>query len=95
MGKQLRCHLKEKNLQDMGNGTKYSDNSLAPWSHLLPSRGNIHVHYHSIQTSSSLKFLGQSKTTFKESIYKKGETNVYIKTLSHMTKTPTTVQCAS
>ena len=37
------------------------------------SRSNIHIHYHNIQRSSSLKQLGQSKPNFISSIYGKGE----------------------
>ena len=40
---------------------------------LPPPRGNIHVYYHNIQRSSSLKALGQSKPKFIENIYTKGE----------------------
>ena len=51
-----------------------------------PPRGNIHVYFHNIQTSSPLKPLGQSKPNFMQSIYRMGETNVYINNLGHMTK---------
>ena len=46
-----------------------------------PPRGNIHVYYHNIQTSSPLKPLGQSKPNFME-----GVINVYINNPGHMTK---------
>ena len=38
-----------------------------------PPRGNIHVYFHNIQTSSPLKPLGQTKPNFKWSIYRMGE----------------------
>ena len=44
-------------------------------------RGNIHVYYHNIQTSSPLRPLGQLKPNFMD-----GGTNVYINNLGHMTK---------
>ena len=36
-------------------------------------QGNIHIYDHNIQRSSSLKLLGQSKSNFIGSIYRKGE----------------------
>ena len=51
-----------------------------------PHRGNIHEYYHNIQTSSSLKPLGQSKPNFKRIICRKGVINVYINNPGHMTK---------
>ena len=40
---------------------------------LPPPLGYIHVYDHNIQTSSSLKLLGQSKLNFMWSIVRKGE----------------------
>ena len=48
---------------------------------MSPPRGNIHVYYHKIQTSSPLKPLSQLKPNFMD-----GGTNVYINNLGHMTK---------
>ena len=50
---------------------------------MLP-RGYIHVYDHIIQTSSSLKLLGQSKPNFMWSILRKGK--VCINGQGHMTK---------
>ena len=47
---------------------------------MLPPRGNIHVYYHNIQTSSSLKL---KQILYEASI---GMGNVYINNSGHMTK---------
>ena len=67
MGKTFKMSFKGENL------INDSETQLAPGAHLPPPRGNIHVYYHSIQTSSSLKPVRQSKSNFIWSIYRKGE----------------------
>ena len=57
-----------------------------PGAHLPQPRGIIHVYYHNIQTSSSLKLLGQSKPNFMRSIYRMGESMCIINNQGHMTK---------
>ena len=49
-------------------------------------RGNIHVYYHNIQTSSPLKPLGPIEGKFYVKHRYEGGTNVYINNLGHMTK---------
>ena len=41
-----------------------SEKNWTPGAHMPPPRGNIHVYYHNIQTSSPLKPVGQSKSNF-------------------------------
>ena len=41
-----------------------SEKNWTPGAHIPPPLGNLHVHYHNIQTSSPLKPLGQSKPNF-------------------------------
>ena len=57
-----------------------------PGAHLPPPRGNIHVYYHNIQTSSPLKPLGESKPNFYVKHLRNRGINVYINYLVHMTK---------
>ena len=45
----------------------------APRDHQLGPRGYIHIDDHNVQTSSSLKPLGQSKPNFMWSILRKSE----------------------
>ena len=46
---------------------------MDPRGRSAPTRGNIHIYYHYIQRSSSLKPLGQSKPNFIWIILRKGE----------------------
>ena len=48
--------------------------------------GYIHVYDHNIQTSSSLKRLGQSEPNFMWSILRKWGMKVYINGQGHMTR---------
>ena len=63
-GETFKMSFKVKVLQEMGSWTDVindSEKNWTPGAHMPPPPGNIHVHYHNIQTSSSLKPLGQSK----------------------------------
>ena len=63
MGKIGKCHLMAETLQGMSKWTEdFYENILGPGV-CLP-RGYIHVYDHSIQTSSCLKPIGQSKPNF-------------------------------
>ena len=56
-----------KIVQEMGNlglNMNDSENKWTPGAHMPHPWGNIHVHYHNIETSSPLKLLGQSKPNF-------------------------------
>ena len=55
-----------------------------PGAHLPPPRGNIHVYYHNIQTSSPLK--PRIKAKFYVKHLWNGGINLYINYLVHMTK---------
>ena len=46
--------------------------TFTPGAHLPPPWGKRHMYYHNIQTSFSLKALGQSKPTFIRSIFRQG-----------------------
>ena len=61
-------------------------NSWTKGEGLSPPRGNIHEYYHNIQSSSSLKSLGQSKPNFMWSILRKRECKFYINDYGHVTK---------
>ena len=78
-------HLNGKNRKMSFNGRKLArneqidrkiyvyENILGPVGCLPLPRGCIHVYDHNIQTSSSLKPLGQSKPNFMWSILRKRE----------------------
>ena len=51
----------------------FYENILGPGGYLPLPRGYVHVDDHNIQTSSSLKPLGQSKPNFMWSILRKSE----------------------
>ena len=66
-GKLSECHLKGKILWEWVNGLKiYDSEKMDPRGSSPPPWGNIHVHvyYHNIQRSFSLKPLGQLKPNF-------------------------------
>ena len=73
-GKLSKCHLKGKTLWKWANRQKINgfEKKLTPGAGLPPPRGNIHVYYHNIQRSSSLKPFGQSKPNVMLSILRKG-----------------------
>ena len=48
----------------VGPNINDSEKSWTPWDHMPLPRGNIHAHYHDIETLSPLKPLGQSKPNF-------------------------------
>ena len=56
-------------------------------AHMSTPRGNIHVYYHNIQTSSKTTWPIEAKFYVKHLL--DGGTNVYINNLSHMTKMAT------
>ena len=62
-------HLNGENCQNVtlwkwANGQKiYDSEKMYPRGRSAPTRGNIHVYYHNIQRSSSLKPFGQSQTS--------------------------------
>ena len=61
---------------EWANGLKVYDPEKKNWTPgagLPPTRGNIHVYYHNIQRSSSLKLPGQSMLNLMWSILRKGE----------------------
>ena len=61
----------------------FMEKILAPGGCLPLSRGYIHVYFHNIETSSSLKPLGQSKPNFMWSIVRKREKSLYKWSRSH------------
>ena len=87
-GKLLKCHLKGKSCRKWANGLKVgnSEKNWTPGVGLPPPRGNIHVYYKSIQRSSSLKPLGQSKPNFFRKHLWEGGINVFINNPGHMAK---------
>ena len=48
----------------VGPNINDSAKNWTPGAHMPPPRGNIRVHYLNIQTSSTLKLLGQSQPNF-------------------------------
>ena len=69
-GKIVKMSFEGKNLNELGKLTKFilfwNLGDGLPWD-------NIHVYYHNIQRSSSLKRLSQSKPNFTWSILRQGE----------------------
>ena len=74
-GKLVKCHLMGKPCWKWANGQNIYvyENILAPVGCLPLPWGYIHVYDCNIQTSSTLKPLGQSKPDFIRSILEKGE----------------------
>ena len=74
-GKLSKCHLRGKTLWKWANGLKIydSEKNWSPEAGLSLPRGNIHIYYHNVQKSSSLKPLGQSKPNFIWSMVRKGQ----------------------
>ena len=73
-GKFSKCHLMGKTLWKWANGLNiYDSEKRTPGASLPPPRGNIHVYYHNIQRSFSLKLFGLSKPNILLSILRKGE----------------------
>ena len=74
MGKIVKMSFEGKNLKELGKLTKDLFYSGKNWTLRVGLLwGNIHVYYHNIQRSSSLKRLSQSKPNFTWNILRTGE----------------------